>query len=142
MSPLFATVYGQMQLQDEWGQPGTQLTDVVETRSGVVTVDQDSAIFGGGVFDGWVITDIHETDTVITPLSISLFHPDPEEVLEVGMSGGAWSEIIANHPQVRKQVVIEINPGYVQVARRHPAVSPFLSNPKVELVIEIGRAHV
>ena len=137
--PLFATVYGEMQSQDEWGEPGTQLTDIVETRSGVVTVDQDSAIFGGGVFDGWVITDIHETDTVITPLSISLFHPDPQEVLEVGMSGGAWSEIMANHPQVRKQVIIEINPGYVQVAGRHRAVSPFLSNPKVELVIDDGR---
>jgi spermidine synthase len=137
--PLFATVYGQMQSQEEWGQPGTQLSDIVETRSGVVTVDQDAAIFGGGVFDGWVLTDIHETDSVITPLSISHFHPDPEEVLEVGMSGGAWSEIIANHPQVRKQVIIEINPGYVDLASRSPVVSPFLTNPKVELVIDDGR---
>src|SRR2546430_5207493 len=32
--------------------------------------------------------------------------------LEVGMSGGAWSEIIANHPQLEHLVVIEINPGY------------------------------
>jgi spermidine synthase len=137
--PLFATVYGQMQSQDEWGQPGTQLTDIVETRSGVVTVDQDAAIFGGGVFDGWVVTDIHDVENVIEPLSISLLHPDPQEVLEVGMSGGAWSEIISNHPQVRKQTIIEINPGYVQVVRHHPAVSPFLSNPKVELVIDDGR---
>ena len=137
--PLFATVYGQMQSQNEWGQPGTQLTDVVETRSGVVTVDQDAAIFGGGVFDGWVITDIHEAENLIEPLALSLLHPDPEEVLEVGMSGGAWSEIISNHPQVRRQVIVEINPGYIQVARRHPAVSPFLTNPKVELVIDDGR---
>jgi predicted membrane-bound spermidine synthase len=137
--PMFATVYGQMQFQSEWGQPGTQLKDVVETRSGVVTVDQDAAIFGGGVFDGWVKTDIHETDTVIEPLSLSLIHPDPKEVLEVGMSGGAWSEIISNHPQVQRQVIIEINPGYVEVVRRYPAVSPFLSNPKVELVIDDGR---
>ena len=48
-------------------------------------------LFGGGVFDGWVITDPHKTDTVIEPLSLSLFHPDPQDVLEVGMSGGAWS---------------------------------------------------
>ena len=137
--PLFATVYGQMQSQEEWGQPGTKLIDIVETRNGVVTVDQDAAIFGGGVFDGWVITDIHEAENVIEPLSLSLFHPDPEDVLEVGMSGGAWSEIISNHPQVRKQVIIEINPGYIQVVRSHPAVSPFLSNPKVELVIDDGR---
>ncbi|MBZ5610229.1 MAG: spermidine synthase [Acidobacteriia bacterium] len=137
--PLFATVYGQMQYQAEWGQPGTQLTDIIETRGGVVTVDEDAAIFGGGVFDGWVSTDIHETDTVIKPLSLSLFHPKPEEVLIIGMSGGAWSEIIANHPQVKKEVIIEINPGYVQVVQRYPAVSPLLRNPKVELVIDDGR---
>jgi SAM-dependent methyltransferase len=137
--PLFATVYGQMQSREEWGKPGTRLNDVVETRSGVVIVDQDAAIFGGGVFDGFVVTDIHKTDTVIEPLSFSLIHPDPEEVLEVGMSGGAWSEIIANHPQVRKQTIIEINPGYIQVARRYPAVAPFLKNPKVEVIIDDGR---
>ena len=137
--PLYASVYGQMEYQAEWGQPGTQLTDIVETRSGVVTVDQDAAIFGGGVFDGWVIPDIHDNDAAVEPLSLSLFHPKPTDVLVIGMSGGAWSEIIANHPQVQKQVVIEINPGYVQVVQRHPAVSPFLSNPKVELVIDDGR---
>ncbi len=137
--PLFATVYGQMQSQGEWGQPGTQLADVVETRSGVVTVDRDAAIFGGGVFDGWVATDPHETETAIQPLSLSLFHPDPKEVLEIGMSGGAWSEIISNHPQVEKQVIIEINPGYVQVVQRYPVVSSFLHSPKVELVIDDGR---
>src|SRR5215471_7768922 len=137
--PLFATVYGQMQSQREWGGPGTALMDVVETRSGVVTVDQDEAIFGGGVFDGWVVTDPHQTDTVIQPLSLSFFHPNPKDVLVVGMSGGAWSEIIANHPQVEKQVIIEINPGYVEVMKRHPAVAPVLTNPRVELVIDDGR---
>jgi spermidine synthase len=102
-------------------------------------VDQEAAIFGGGVFDGWVSTDIHDNELMIEPLSISLLHPDPQEVLEVGMSGGSWSEIISNLPQVRKQVIIEINPGYIQVVRRHPAVAPFLNNPKVEIVIDDGR---
>jgi predicted membrane-bound spermidine synthase len=137
--PLFATVYGQMNSQSDWGKPGTALQDVVETRSGVVTVDVDNAIFGGGVFDGWVLTDIHQTDTVVQPLSLSLFHPNPKDVLEIGMSGGAWSEIISNHPQVQHQVIVEINPGYVEIVRRHPEVSGFLKNPKVELVIDDGR---
>jgi spermidine synthase len=137
--PLFATVYGQMNAQADWGKPGTALQDVVETRSGVVTVDVDNAIFGGGVFDGWVLTDPHLTDTVIQPLSLAFFHPDPKDVLEIGMSGGAWSEIISNHPAVQHQTIVEINPGYVEVVRRHPQVSGFLSNPKVELVIDDGR---
>lgn len=137
--PLFATVYGQMQFKQEWGEPGTQLVDVVETRSGVVTVDADGAIFGGGAFDGWMTTDVHETGLLFRPLAISFFHPNPQDVLEVGLSGGAWSEIIANHPQLSKQVVVEINPGYVEVIRRYPMVAPLLHNPKVEVVIDDGR---
>jgi spermidine synthase len=63
----------------------------------------------------------------------------PKEVLEVGLSGGAWTEIISNHPQLEKQVVVEINPGYVEVIRRYPMVAPLLRNPKVEVVIDDGR---
>jgi predicted membrane-bound spermidine synthase len=137
--PLFATVWGQLEYQDECRIPGAQLTDVVETRSGVVTVDADGAIFGGGIYDGWMYADPHETDTVRRPLSISLFHRDPKEVLIVGMSGGAWSQLIANHPQVEKAVIVEINPGYVEVIRRYPEVAPLLKNPKVELYFDDGR---
>ena len=137
--PLFATVYGQMQYKREWGQEGTRLADLVETRSGVVAVDEDGAIFGGGAFDGWMTTDVHETNLLLRPLALSLFHPNPKEVLEVGLSGGAWCEIISNHPQLERQVVIEINPGYLEVIRRYPMVAPLLHNPKVELVIDDGR---
>ncbi|HTS32163.1 MAG TPA: hypothetical protein VMH81_40110 [Bryobacteraceae bacterium] len=137
--PLFTTVYGQMQYKRDWGQPGTRLADLVETRSGVVAVDEDGAIFGGGAFDGWMTTDIHDTNLLMRPLALSFFHPEPKDVLEVGLSGGAWSEIIANHPQLERQVVVEINPGYVEVVRRYPTVAPLLHNPKVEMVIDDGR---
>src|SRR5579871_306328 len=137
--PVYATVYGQMQYKREWGQEGTRLADLVETRSGVVAVDEDGAIFGGGAFDGWMTTDIHETNLLLRPLAVSFFHPNPKEVLEVGLSGGAWTEIISNHPQLEHQVVVEINPGYVEVIKRYPLVAPLLHNPKVELVIDDGR---
>jgi spermidine synthase len=137
--PLFATIYGQMQSKQDWGQPGTHLTDIVENRSGVITVDDDGAIFGGGAFDGWMTTDIRETDQLMRPLALSFFHGRPKHVLIVGMSGGAWSQIIANHPQLEKEVIVEINPGYIDVIRRYPAVAPLLHNSKVELVIDDGR---
>jgi spermidine synthase len=137
--PLFANLWGEMEYKDEWGIPGARLADVVETRSGVVTVDADGAIFGGGVYDGWMYADLHDNPQIRRPLSISLLHPDPKEVLMIGMSGGAWTEIIANHPQVEKVVCIEINPGYVEVIRRYPQVAPLLSNPKVEIFYDDGR---
>jgi predicted membrane-bound spermidine synthase len=135
----YETVYGKMQYKQDWGAKGTRLTDTVETRSGVVTVDEDGAIFGGGAFDGWVTADIHETDLLRRPLALSFFHPDPKDVLEIGLSGGGWSEIIGNHSQLDHQVVVEINPGYLEVIRRYPSVAPILRNPKVEIVIDDGR---
>jgi len=137
--PLFANVYGEMQYKREWGEPGTHIADLVETRSGVVAVDDDGAIFGGGAFDGWMTTDVRETNLLLRPLALSFFHPDPQEVLEVGLSGGAWCEIISNHPQLRRQVVIEINPGYLDIISRYPTVAPLLHNPKVEISIDDGR---
>jgi len=137
--PLFANVYGEMQYKREWGEPGTHIADLVETRSGVVAVDDDGAIFGGGAFDGWMTTDVRETNLLLRPLALSFFHPDPQEVLEVGLSGGAWCEIISNHPQLRRQVVIEINPGYLDIISRYPMVAPLLHNPKVEIAIDDGR---
>jgi spermidine synthase len=137
--PLFAEVYRKMNYKGDWAQSGARLVDVVENRSGVITVDADAAIFGGGAFDGWIETDPHVTDAVAHAFALSFYHPDPQEVLIVGMSGGAWSQVIANHPQVRKVTVIEINPGYAEVMRRYPVVAPALTNPKVELTIDDGR---
>jgi spermidine synthase len=137
--PLFAGVWGRLEYKEEWGKLGTRLADVVETRSGVLTVDDDGAIFGGGIYDGWMYADLHDNNQIRRPLSISYIHPNPKTVLMIGMSGGAWTEVIANHPQVEKVVCVEINPGYVDVIRRYPQVAPLLSNPKVEIFYDDGR---
>ena len=47
--------------------------------------------------------------------------------------------MIANHPQVERVTVVEINPGYLAVIRKYPDVAPVLSNPKVEIFIDDGR---
>jgi len=136
--PLFADVYEQLQKKADY-RPGDRFTDIVETRSGVITVDPDRTIYGGGAFDGRLITDITETDNVLRPYAISFFHPDPANVLIIGLAGGAWAEVIANHPQVQHVTVVEINPGYFTVIRRYPEVAPVLSNPKIEWFVDDGR---
>lgn len=136
--PLFRDVYEKLQKKDVY-RPGHPFTDIVETRSGVITVDSDRTIYGGGAYDGRLITDITETDTVLRPFAISFFHPDPEDVLIIGLAGGAWAEVIANHPQVKRVTVVEINPGYFTVIRRYQEVAPMLSNPKVEMFVDDGR---
>jgi len=137
--PLFADVYAKMQFHENWADPDYRIALLQENRSGVITVDLDQNIYGGGILDGNMSADIKDIEAYVRPYSLSLLHPNPREILIIGMSGGAWTEIAASHPQVDKVTVVEINPGYVDVIRRYPRVAPLLTNPKVELVIDDGR---
>ena len=137
--PLFAPVYDELQSKGDFGKPKTRIIDIVETRSGVISVDEAHEIYGGGVYDGMLSTDLLQNEILERAFAVSLFHPNPKTVLMIGLSGGAWSQVIANHPQVEKVTIVEINPGYLNLMRRYPEVAPQLSNPKVEIVIDDGR---
>ena len=135
--PSLSAVYERLLYKNEY--TGQRFTDLVETRSGVVSVDSDRQIYGGGAHDGVLSTNLIEQDSCIRPLSLSYLHPAPHEVLLVGMAGGAWSQIVANHPAVQRAVVVEINGGYLEVIRRYPDVAPVLRNPKVQIFVDDGR---
>lgn len=137
-APLFATVYERLQFKSEYS-PRNRFTDVVENRSGVITVDKERNIYSSGRYDGMLVTGIDETDTVLRPFALSYFHPAPKDVLIVGMAGGAWAEVIVNNPWVERAVIVEINPGYFKVIPRYPEVAPLLRNPKAEFVVDDGR---
>ena len=57
----------------------------------------------------------------------------------IGLGTGAWAQIVVNHPSVKHLTVVEINPGYLGIIQRYPAVASLLANPKVEIVIDDGR---
>ena len=137
--PLYAPVYDELQSQKDYGKPRLKIIDLVETRSGVISVNEDHEIFGGGVYDGMLSTNLLTNEILERAFALSLFHPVPKEVLMIGLSGGAWSQVIANHPQVKKVTIIEINPGYLDLMTRYPDVAPQLRNPKVEIIIDDGR---
>jgi hypothetical protein len=106
----------------------------------VAAVTQDMVVYGGGVYDGQIRTDlVHDVNMLFRPFSISLWHAAPREVLMIGLSTGAWAQVIANHPQVEKLTIVEINPGYLRLIRKYPAVRALLANPKVNIVIDDGR---
>ena len=136
---LYAPVYDELQSQQDYGQPRLNIIDLVETRSGVISVNEDHEIFGGGVYDGMLSTNLLTNEILERAFALSLFHPAPKEVLMIGLSGGAWSQVIANHPQVEKVTIIEINPGYLDLMTRYPDVATQLKNPKVEIIIDDGR---
>jgi predicted membrane-bound spermidine synthase len=112
---------------------------IVETRHSVITIDRDHRIYGGGIYDGMIETRPVLGGGLLRPYFISALHAAPRKVLVVGVSGGAWTQILASHPQVEHVTAVEIDPGYLKVIKAYPEVSSLLTNPKVEFVIDDGR---
>jgi hypothetical protein len=114
--------------------------DVVENRSGVIGVLPEGIVFGGGVYDGRFSTDlVHDTNGIFRAFAIAGMHPHPSRVLIIGLSSGSWAQVVANDPEVKEITIVEINPGYLPLIRKHPEVAGLLDNPKVHVVIDDGR---
>jgi spermidine synthase len=117
-----------------------KFVDVVENRSGIITVTEDGTVFGHGMYDGRFNTDLkNDTNGIVRPYALSLFHPAPRNVLMIGLSSGSWAQVIANNPDVASLTVIEINPGYLALIEKQPEVASILTNPKVTIITDDGR---
>ncbi len=138
-APLFRGMYEKLLFKKDY-IPGMQFAAVVENRSGVVAVTPNGTVFGGGIYDGrFNVSLVNDTNGIERPFALSYFHPNPKEVLMIGLSSGSWAQVIANHPQVEHLTIVEINPGYLRLIRRHPDVASLLQNPKVHIDIDDGR---
>jgi spermidine synthase len=135
---LYWQFWERMQHGYGWG-PGRAFAQVIESRSGVITVDQQNVIAGGGVYDGVIEVTPQKNAWLVRAYALSAMHPAPEEVLVVGLSGGSWAQITAANPAVKKVTCIEINHAYRQVIASHDEVKSLLTNPKVEIIIDDGR---
>ena len=126
----------------QWkGAPFAQpFAKVVENRSGIITVTRNGTVFGNGMYDGQFSTDLKDdSNGIVRPYALSLFHPAPREVLMIGLSSGAWAQVLANNPQVESMTIVEINAGYLELIQEAPQVSSILTNPKVTIITDDGR---
>ncbi len=132
-------IYEKLVFKDEY--TGQHFQQVVENKSGVITVAEDGTVYGSGIYDGVVNTSIVENDKnwILRAYVVGALHPEPKNVLMVGLSSGSWAQVIANLPGVEHLTVIEINPGYHEIIAAHPQVASVLSNPKVTIHIDDGR---
>ncbi|MBP7948176.1 MAG: methyltransferase domain-containing protein [Verrucomicrobiales bacterium] len=114
---------------------------VQETRHGVVTVDQNRHVYGNGAYDGVINTTLEPGDYHVRPYFISAVHPAPlKRVLVIGVSAGAWTQIIASHPDQPQVDCVEISHGYLEVIRAYPQVSSILDHPdRIRIHIDDGR---
>ena len=136
--PVFSTLYERLLFKNQY--PRLHFQEVVETRSGTIAVTPEGTLFGGGVYDGRFNIDLlHDVNIIVRPFALSAFHPSPRQVLMIGLGSGSWAQVLANHPQVERLTVVEINPGYLKLVSEYPAVRTLLQNPKVHVVIDDGR---
>ena len=136
---IFGTVYERMQFKGDY-RPGMRFTHLLESRSGVVAVDSQKVVYGGGMYDGRFNTSLlDDGNWIVRAYAIGAFHPHPRRVLMIGLSSGSWAQVIANHSQVEHFTIVEINPSYLKLIRQYPEVAGLLRNPKVNIVIDDGR---
>lgn len=118
----------------------TRFAEVVETKSGVITVTQDGTVYGGGAYDGRFNTSIvNDRNGIFRAYGVGAMHPAPKKMLMIGLASGSWANVLANLPGVEHLTIVEINPGYTRVIARHPDVASILTNPKIDIVIDDGR---
>jgi spermidine synthase len=136
---LFSGLYDRL-LFKNYQHTGNRLVELVENRSGVIAVDVNQTVYGGGVYDGhFNIDPIHDTNGIFRVYAIAALHPHPQHVLIIGLSSGSWAQVLAQHPGVRDVTIVEINPGYLPLIRQRPSVASLLRNPNVHIVIDDGR---
>ncbi|MEK7469427.1 MAG: fused MFS/spermidine synthase [Planctomycetota bacterium] len=119
---------------------GRRFVSVRENRNDVVCVAADLRVYGGGLYDGALSTGLlDDVNNVWRAYALAAYVRSPREVLVIGMSGGAWSQVIAHLPGVERVTIVEINPGYLDVIAAHPQVAGLLRNPRVQIAIDDGR---
>lgn len=117
---------------------------LIENKHGIVHSvaenGKDDTVYGGNVYDGKTNIDLVSNSNMIDRAYLLYgLHPAPKRVLVIGLSSGAWTRIIGGIPGVEKIDVVEINPGYVEMIRRYPHLSPLLDDPRLSLHIDDGR---
>jgi len=116
----------------------------VENRYGIIHVLEGGAlgdaVLGGNAYDGRINTDyLLDSNLISRVYLLAAVQPQPRRVLVLGMSAGAWTRVLSTFPGVERIDVLEINPGYVDVTQRYPALSPILHDPRIVLHFDDGR---
>lgn len=116
---------------------------VSENRQGIVHVvgdDDGGVVYGGNVYDGRLnILLTKNTNMIDRVFLLSALNPQAKNVLVVGLSGGAWTRVLAGNSNIQKIDVVEINPGYIDLIKTNNHIAHFLKDERVSVFIDDGR---
>lgn len=141
MTPrLYDRLWERLLFKAKFDESSSQLAEVIETKSGVITVTKENVVYGGGVYDGKINTSlVYDCNGIQRAYGIGAMHPAPKKVLMIGLASGSWAKVVSAMPGVEKLTIVEINPGYLTLIGRHEEVASLLTDPKVEITIDDGR---
>jgi spermidine synthase len=116
----------------------------IQTRSGIIAIESQETsadtIYGHGMYDGRFNVDPdNNVNGIERAYLIAALHAAPKDVLEIGLSTGSWTRVMADYQMVEHLTVIEINRGYLQAVSEYPAQAAILHHPRVEVVVDDGR---
>lgn len=116
---------------------------LIENRYGIIHTVADplgDLVLGGNIYDGRISIDpITNSNHIDRLLLLAALQPSPRRVLIIGLSGGAWTRVIAEFPGVEQIEVVEINPSYLRLIEHYETVRAVLDDPRVRIHLEDGR---
>lgn len=115
-----------------------------QNRSGIINVvpsdKEDDIVIGNGLYDGRINTSlINNRNGIDRAYMIAALHPKPVECLQIGLSGGSWARVLANHGEVKSLDIVEINPAYFEIIKNYQENRSLLKYPRITIHINDGR---
>ena len=116
---------------------------IVENKNGIIAVEKTAkgdVLYSGGAYDGAINTNLLNPVNIISrAYMVAALNPSPKRVLMIGLSTGSWAKVLTDFSKIEELVIIEINPGYLELIQKYPEVSDILHNKKVKIIIDDGR---
>ena len=118
---------------------------LIENRDGIIAVQKDWTVgadmmYGGAIYDGnFNVDPVIDYNGITRAYLIAALHPNPTEVMEIGLATGSWSRVIKAYEPVRRHVVVEINPRYLELIKDYSPQKDLLDDPEVKIHIDDGR---
>ncbi len=140
------------ELAIEFSTNGRNTIAALENRHGIITIAKekpqtlanesfvDHSIYGGNVYDGKVNISLERnTNGLERPLALHVLQPQAKNVLILGLSIGSWLSVIEGFPGIQTIDVVEINPGYLDLAKNYGPQKRAIEDPRVNIVIDDAR---
>ncbi len=131
---------------------GRKIIAAHESRHGIITIAEDERrefageyftdhiVYGGNVYDGKVNVSLERnTNGLERPLALHVLQPQAKKVLILGLSIGSWLTVVEGFPGVDSIDVVEINPGYLNLASGYEPQRRALKDPRVTVVVDDAR---